>query len=429
MTLQYAALSSAALRGRRRRRMRALAEGLVFASPFLIGLIVFWVAPMLFSVGLIFMRWDLLSPPTFVGLDNLAKMADDPLVGLSLFNTAFYTFLGVPIHLGIALYRTIFYLPSVTPAVASAVIWIQILHNDYGILNAALAGLGLSGLKWLTDPAIAKPAFILMSAWTIGPQMVIFLAGLQSVPEALHEAAAIDGANVLQRFWSVTVPLLSPVVFFNLVIGIIGSFLVFTAAFIMTGGGPANATPADIKGGAVGLHQGNIAMYHTGPWYLPRLWGKDAAKSGGVRFDVSLNPVGKSSKAAHFTDMSNEQLNAKSKNKDEAWLLMKWIGSEDGQKRVVEGGRMPATPDMTKRLWVERAKKDYNFENAQVFLDAYETGVIPMVGGVTVDQLNQKAFRPAIDAMANGTAAKDAMAECQKNAQKMLDDFWASEKK
>jgi ABC-type sugar transport system permease subunit len=254
MTLQYVGRSSAASR---RRRMRALAEGLVFASPFLIGLIVFWVAPMLFSVGLIFMRWDLLSPPALVGLDNLAKMADDPLVGLSLFNTAFYTFLGVPIHLtialllalalnvnlrGIALYRTIFYLPSVTPAVASAVIWIQILHNDYGILNAALAGLGLSGLKWLTDPALAKPAFILMSAWTIGPQMVIFLAGLQSVPDSLHEAAAIDGANVLQRFWSVTVPLLSPVVFFNLVIGIIGSFQVFTAAFIMTGGGPANAT-------------------------------------------------------------------------------------------------------------------------------------------------------------------------------------------
>jgi len=188
-------------------------------------------------------------------------------------------------------------------------------------------------------------------------------------------------------------------------------------------------TPADIKGGAVGLHQGNIAMYHTGPWYLPRLWGKDAAKSGGVRFDVTLNPVGKSGKAAHFTDMSNEQLNAKSKNKDEAWLLMKWIGSEEGQKRVVAGGRMPATPDMTKRLWIERAKKDYNFENAQVFLDAYETGVIPMVGGVTVDQLNQKAFRPAIDAMANGRSAKDAMAECQKSAQKMLDDFWASEKK
>jgi len=203
------------------------------------------------------MRWDLLSRPAFAGTENLRKMLDDPLVGLSLFNTAFYTFLGVPIHLaialllalalnarlnGIALYRTAFYLPSVTPAVASAVIWIQILHNDYGILNALLTGLGLPALRWLTDPNLAKPAFILMTCWTIGPQMIIFLAGLQGVPEALHEAAQIDGATAWQRFWAVTLPMLSPVIFFNLVIGIIGSFQIFTAAFVMTGGGPVNAT-------------------------------------------------------------------------------------------------------------------------------------------------------------------------------------------
>jgi multiple sugar transport system substrate-binding protein len=187
--------------------------------------------------------------------------------------------------------------------------------------------------------------------------------------------------------------------------------------------------PADLKGGAIGLNQGNIAMYHTGPWYLPRLWGKDASKAGGVKFDVTPNPAGKSGKTAHFTDASNEQLNAQSKHKDEAWVLIKWIGSEEGQKRVVEGGRMPNLPEMTKRLWVDRAKKDYNFEHAEVFLDAYQTGVMPMCGGVSVDQLNQKAFRPAIDAMANGTSAKDAMAECQKNAQKMLDDYWAAQKK
>src|SRR5262249_34966077 len=140
--------------------------------------------------------------------------------------------------------------------------------------------------------------------------------------------------------------------------------------------------PADLKGGTIGLNQGNIAMYHTGPWYLPRLWGKDASKSGGVKFDVAPNPVANSGKTAHFTDASNEQLNDKSKAKDQAWELIKYIGSEEGQKRVVEGGRMPNLPEMTKRLWVDRAKKDFNFENAQVFLDAYQTGVMPMCGGV-----------------------------------------------
>jgi multiple sugar transport system permease protein len=249
--------TAGALRRRSRRRWRATAQGLLFASPFLIGFVAFWVAPMLFSLLLVGMRWDLLSRPAFAGTENLRKMLDDPLVGLSLLNTAFYTFLGVPIHLtialllalglnvklrGIALYRTAFYLPSVTPAVASAVIWIQILHNDYGILNAVLTGLGLPALRWLTDPNLAKPAFILMTCWTIGPQMVIFLAGLQGIPDSLHEAAAIDGAGTWQRFWAVTLPLLSPVIFFNLVIGIIGSFQIFTAAFVMTGGGPVNAT-------------------------------------------------------------------------------------------------------------------------------------------------------------------------------------------
>jgi multiple sugar transport system permease protein len=244
--------------GRRRKyRPQAIIEGYLFCAPFLVGLIAFWVAPMVYSIILVFMSWDLLRPPQFTGLDNVVKMLADPLVGTSLFNTAFFTFLGVPIHLavalvlalalnlklrGVAVYRTIFYLPAVTPAVASAVIWVQILHNDYGILNAVLQAFGLPALRWLTDPALAKPAFILMTTWTVGPQIVIFLAGLQSVPEALHEAAAIDGASAWQRFWGVTLPMLSPVIFFNLVIGIIGSFQVFTAAFIMTSGGPQNAT-------------------------------------------------------------------------------------------------------------------------------------------------------------------------------------------
>jgi len=143
---------------------------------------------------------------------------------------------------GKSVYRTIFYLPSVTPAVASAVIWLQIFHAEFGILNGFLANFGVPPIKWLWDPDLAKPALILMSMWSIGPQLVIFLAGLQGIPDVLYEAAKIDGAGVWRQFTNVTVPMLSPVVFFNLVMGIIGSFQVFTAAFIMTSGGPQNAT-------------------------------------------------------------------------------------------------------------------------------------------------------------------------------------------
>jgi multiple sugar transport system substrate-binding protein len=186
-------------------------------------------------------------------------------------------------------------------------------------------------------------------------------------------------------------------------------------------------SPADIAGGAVGLQQGNVGMYHTGPWFLPQLWGPNAKKTGGVRFDVMLNPIGKSGKTAHLTDCSTIQLNAKSNHQDEAWLLMKWVASDAGQKRVIEGGRMPGTPDMTQKLWVAQAAKDYNFQNADLFLEAYNTGATPMVGGVTVNELSTKAFTPSLQAMYNGTSAKDAMAQCQQVFQKVLDDYWASQ--
>lgn len=199
----------------------------------------------------------MLSTPQFVGLQNITNALKDPLVSKSLYNTAYYTFIGVPLQLMIALllalalnqrirgqaiYRTVFYLPAITPAVAFAVVWMQIFNTDFGVFNNILRALGLPGLNWLYNPNIAKPAFILMSMWTIGPQMVIFLAGLQGVPAELLEAAEIDGANSWQRFWGVVIPMLSPVIFFNLIIGIIGSFQVFNSAFIMTNGGPQNAT-------------------------------------------------------------------------------------------------------------------------------------------------------------------------------------------
>ncbi|MGI6375407.1 MAG: carbohydrate ABC transporter permease [Anaerolineae bacterium] len=244
-------------RAQSRRLLKADLTGLLYVLPFLAGFLMLRVYPMGYSIWLMFQKWDLITPAQFAGLANFRRLAADPKFVLSLTNTAFYTFLGVPIHLTVALllalalntdirgqpfYRTVFYLPSITPAVASAVIWLQMFHQEFGIINTFLANFGVPPIKWLFDPDLAKPAFILMGCWSVGPQVVIFLAGLQGIPEVMYEAAVIDGAGRWAKFSQITVPLLSPVIFFNLVMGVIGSFQVFTSAFIMTSGGPQNAT-------------------------------------------------------------------------------------------------------------------------------------------------------------------------------------------
>jgi len=230
----------------------------LFLTPCILGLLIFEAGPVIASAVLSLMDWDLLSPPKWVGLSNFREMLlRDKLVPLSMFNTVYYTFFGVPLQLvaalgaalllnsrvrGIRLYRTAFYVPSVTPAVANAILWVLIFNPESGIANYVLSSLGLPTYRWLVDPPLAKPAFILMSLWGIGPTMVIFLAGLQGIPEYLYEAASIDGAGALRNFRHITIPMLTPTIFFNLIIGVIGSFQVFTNAYIMTGGGPANAT-------------------------------------------------------------------------------------------------------------------------------------------------------------------------------------------
>ncbi|NPV08555.1 MAG: sugar ABC transporter permease [Anaerolineae bacterium] len=247
---------------RRRPRYRGLhwrenVDGWLFIAPWVVGFLGFTLGPMIASAVMAFMDWDILTPPKLSGMANFARMAQDPLFTKSLYNTAFYTFLGVPLYLvlsllaavllntglrGMNVYRTFFFLPSLTPAVANALLWIWIFNPDFGLANALLYQLGLPPQKWLFDVNLAKPSFIIMGVWHIGSQMIIFLAGLQGIPDQLYEAASIDGANAWRRFVSVTLPMLSPTVFFNLVIGIIGSFQVFTTAYIATGGGPQNAT-------------------------------------------------------------------------------------------------------------------------------------------------------------------------------------------
>lgn len=232
--------------------------GYIFIGPWLIGFVIFALGPIIASFGLSFTRYELITAPQWIGLGNYATLlSGDRLFWLSLYNTIYYTALSVPLGLtvafllamllnrrqpGIGVYRTLFYLPVVSSGVAISLLWIWLLNPQFGLINYLLRLVGLPGPGWLVDGAWAKPALVLMSMWSVGGTVVVFLAGLQGVPRTLYEAAALDGANGWARFRHVTLPMMSPVIFFNLIIGMIGSFQVFTQAYIMTGGGPQNAT-------------------------------------------------------------------------------------------------------------------------------------------------------------------------------------------
>jgi len=238
-------------------RRREVIEGYLFASPFIIGFLVFIAFPMIWAFVLMFQRYNLLRPPMFVGMTNVQDMIADPKTWQSMWNTVYYAFVSVPLQLALAFgcavllnqplrgrnfYRTALYLPVIVPIVVSAFIWQRAYHPDFGIINEMIGWFGIPPQQWLFEPVLAKPAFIFMRIWVMGTQMVIFLAGLQNVPQSLLEAAALDGANAWRKFWNVTVPIMTPVIFFNLIVGIIGNFQVFAPALIMTKGGPQDAT-------------------------------------------------------------------------------------------------------------------------------------------------------------------------------------------
>jgi multiple sugar transport system permease protein len=238
------------------RRWRVI-EGYLFIAPWLVGFFLWTLGPMLFSAGLVFTDWELLTPIRWAGTANLERIVGDELFLVSLYNTAYFTFIAVPLQLlvallaavalnvplrGVSLYRAAFYVPSVTPVVASVILWMWIFNSEFGLANSLLQVVGLPAQLWMLDPDLVKPVFIFMSLWVVGNQMVTFLAGLQSVPESLLEAADLDGANALKRAWYIVLPMISPVVFFNLIVGIIGSFQVFTTAYLATQGGPNNAS-------------------------------------------------------------------------------------------------------------------------------------------------------------------------------------------
>ena len=251
-------------RARRRensvRTNRSLRTGLLFFSPWGIGLLAFLVYPLAASLVYSFCDYSVLTSPRWVGLANFADFFTDDVLWIALKNTLLYVVLALPLGLafsffaalmldagvrGTGIYRTLIFLPSLTPVVASAMTWMWIFNSQYGVLNHLLGKFtfGLLGpLPWLADPGTALPSLVLMSFWSVGQVVVILLAAMQDVPTVLYEAADIDGAGWWRKVWHITVPLTSPVILFNVVIGIIGALQLFTQPFLMTEGGPARAT-------------------------------------------------------------------------------------------------------------------------------------------------------------------------------------------
>lgn len=232
--------------------------GYAFISPWLLGFALFTAWPFLRSLYLSFTRYDIVRPPKWVGLANYESLfTNDETFRISSWITLKFALFAVPIGIvagvvlalllnsnvrGISVYRTIFFLPSIVPTVATSVVFLWILNPQIGLVNGLLSKVGITGPAWLNDPNWSLWSLILMGLWGVGGSMVIYLAGLKDIPNYLYEAAIVDGANAWTRLKKITLPMLTPVIFFNLVMGVIGSLQYFTQAYIMTGGGPEDST-------------------------------------------------------------------------------------------------------------------------------------------------------------------------------------------
>ncbi|MXZ42290.1 MAG: sugar ABC transporter permease [Caldilineaceae bacterium SB0666_bin_21] len=239
-------------------RRREERDGWLFASPWLLGFLLFTVGPMIASAFFAFTEYDVLTQPKWVGWANFDKaLTDDPKVGQALKVTSIYAVVSVPLQIllglcvalllntrirGLQFYRTVYYLPSVLSGVAVALLWRWIYAPNFGLINSFLARFDIVGPGWLGDKDWALTSMIGMSLWHVGGGIVIYLAGLQGVPSELYEAVRVDGAGRGAAFWHITLPMITPVLFYNLVIGIITALQIFTQALIMTNGGPHEAT-------------------------------------------------------------------------------------------------------------------------------------------------------------------------------------------
>ena len=243
---------------RSRQQQRADIEGNLFSMPFIIGLVVLFLGPMLASIYISLTSYQVVRGATWIGLANYAEMVQDPLVLHSLRITALWALASVPLNLvlglvvalllnqkvkGLAIWRTIYYVPSIISGVAIALLWLWMFEPRYGVVNYLLdLFFNIEGPNWLAEPRTALPAIVLMSLWAVGGSMLINLAGLQGVPTDLYEAADVDGAGAGRKFWNITLPMISPIILFNLIMGIIGAMQSFSHFYIMTKGGPNNAT-------------------------------------------------------------------------------------------------------------------------------------------------------------------------------------------
>jgi len=242
----------------RRYDARETRAAFAFLSPWIIGFLVFTLGPMIWSLVLSFTSYNLVDPPKNVGFKNYERMFSDPRVHVALSNTFLYAVMFVPLAIVVALalasmlsrlgrgsgfFRTAFYVPVMTPAVAVAVLFSLMLNGNYGLVNKVLALVGIDGPQWLTDPNWIKPSIVLMSLWGLGSAVVIFLAALQNVPKDLYEAAEIDGAGKWRRFQSVTVPMISPAIFFQVIILTITSLQMFDKVYVLFGN-PGSSTYA-----------------------------------------------------------------------------------------------------------------------------------------------------------------------------------------
>ena len=264
--------------------MRLRARGLAAAEerdfwlmmiPELLGLLLLFVGPFAAVIGISTLDWDGLTTPRFVGAGNYTALFHDNIFWLSLYNTVYYTVLSVgvgtilafsvallwnqPIR-GMPIYRTLFYMPVIIPGVAGALVWGMLLNPSFGTVNYVLNAVGLPSLQWLQSPVWAKPGLVLLGLWTVGNAAVIYLAGLKGIPSVLYEAAKIDGAGPWNRLVSITIPMMAPTLLFNIVMGLVGSFQVFTSAYVLTSGGPANSTMFYI----LYLYQNAFQNFHMG---------------------------------------------------------------------------------------------------------------------------------------------------------------------
>lgn len=230
----------------------------LFISPWLLGFLIFTLYPMVYSIILVFTNMDMTGSGQFIGLDNIVRaFTQDPLFYRSLLNTLYFVLVSVPASLllsflialllnqkikGVGFFRTSFYIPYITSGVAVTLLWGWIFNAQYGLVNYFLSLFGITGPNWLSDTKWAMPAIIIMGVWTIGNSIIITLAGLQDIPEALYESAEMDGASSLVKITRITLPLITPTLYFNLIMGIIGGFQIFMQPYILTEGGPSYST-------------------------------------------------------------------------------------------------------------------------------------------------------------------------------------------